>query len=210
MKFGVLFDQFPRLVVRPALGDHDLHHQVLIAAAGAHAGQADPRAARRAGRDLHGHTLAADCRHFHFAAQNRLGNADRHIDQDVFSFASEVGVRVDADLDDDVLARLPLPRDPQFLAVFEAGRDLDVDLAVADAEADRAAERRGQERNASLDLNGLGRRLRSADRPRVRPRPIEPNRSSNPPPPPPPPPNMRRNISWAISGSICCPPLPPY
>src|SRR5262249_22498922 len=73
---------------------------------------------------------------------------------------AEVGVRVDAHFDDDVLAVLPLARDAEFLAVLEPGGDLDVDVAVADAEANRPAERRGQERDVSFHFDSFRRRLR--------------------------------------------------
>src|SRR5262245_1571361 len=159
MEPGVLLDQLLRLLVRPPLRDDHFHDQVLIPAPGPHAGQANPRPAGCAGGYLHGHALAVDRRHFDLPAQHRLRDADRDVDEDILAFAAEVRVRVHADADDDVLPVFPLTGDAQLLPVLEPGRDLDVDLPVADAQPDRPAQRRGLERDARFHLQCLCWRL---------------------------------------------------
>ena len=127
----------------------------------AHSWEPNPRAARCAGRDLHSHPFTGHRRDFDAAAEHRLRDTDRHVEKDVLAFAAEELVRLDAHLHHDVLAHLSLARDAELFAVFKPGRDLDVDLAVADAQANGAADCRREEGNVRLDVDSFRRRLRS-------------------------------------------------
>ena len=77
------------------------------------------------------------------------------------AFASKELMRFDVDANDNVLTILPLPRHTELFAILETRGHFDVDVAIADAEADRAAECRGQERNIRFDFDGLRRRCRT-------------------------------------------------
>ena len=64
-------------------------------------------------------------------------------------------MRLDVNGDDDVLAEFSLAADAKFAAILETGRDFDIEVAVADAEADGAAESGRQEWDAGLDRKSV-------------------------------------------------------
>ena len=80
-------------------------------------------------------TRPRDGRHLDLAAEHRLVEGDRHLDDDVVALALEHGMRLDPDLDQRVAglaladAGIALALEPQHLAVGDACGNGDVERA---------------------------------------------------------------------------------
>src|SRR4051794_24245324 len=151
------------LLLRQLLGDHDLHDRVEVAGAAARIGvalaaQAQPPAARRARRDLHA-ALAVERLDLDLGAERRLPGRHRQVDVEVAALPPKARVPADAHAQEEVArgaaadARPALAGEPDALAVADAARDVDLEVApVAEREAPPPAARGLLERELELGL----------------------------------------------------------
>src|SRR4051794_5711743 len=151
------------LLLRQLLGDHDLHDRVEVAGAAARIGvalaaQAQPPAARRARRNLHA-ALAVERLDLDLGPERRLPRRHRQVDVEVAAIQPKARVPADAHAQEEVArgaaadARPALAGEPDALAVADAARDVDFEVApVVEGEAPPPAARRLLERELQLDL----------------------------------------------------------
>src|SRR3954452_13177941 len=151
------------LLLRRLLRDHDLHDRVEVAGAAARIGvalaaQAQPPAARRARRNLHA-ALAVERLDLDLGPERRLPRRHRQVDVEVAAIQPKARVPADAHAQEEVArgaaadARPALTGEPDALAVADAARDVDLEVApVAEREAPPPAARGLLERELELGL----------------------------------------------------------